>query len=310
MRRQEITDGWGAPSEHIERADTPRATTKDTAQRMLDSDEADSMPQDDLLECIARYQDDRGDIPLRNRIIMSNIRLVRNMARRQLGRCPALDIDDLTDEGVFGLMNAIETFDPEKGEFHPYAARLIGQAVKQAIVSGGSVIRRPMWQYDLYGKALRFQSAFLREHGMSPTTEEIAEGIKVPTEKVQDCLAAKAHSAVISENVSVGPWDHNAFTIEACDFSLAPPERALAKDKALTEDARYARYRETLASLKVSDRDKEVFERRLCLNGYPRHKNLGEIGNLFAISPSRVQQIASRVARKLGFALKDWEDRD
>ncbi len=313
MGRQTITDGYGAPSEHIALADRPRAETKDTARRMLDSKEADSLPHDELLEHIARYQRDREDIASRNRALMSNLRLVRKIARTYLGRCPNFEIDDLMDEGVLGLMNAIETFDRARapdGEFHPYAARLIRQAIKEAIVYSGQDIRRSRRQYDLYGKIAKFQSLFLRTHGIPPSTQEIAEGIGVPIHRVQDCLVVKAASVVISETVVTNVMDRDPFTIEPRFPGPTPFEWILAKERSVTDAALHERYLATLRDLNVSDRDREIFERRVCLNGYPRYKSLKEIGELFDLSGSSIQQISSRVARRLSFALKDWGSDD
>ncbi len=207
-------------------------------------------------------------------------------------------------------MNAIETFNPEEGPFHPYAARLVRQAIKDGIIYSGQDIRRARWQYNLYGKIERFQSLFLRTHGISPSIEEIAKGIEVAVPKVRDCLVAKAGSRVVSETVATNAKSGEAFTVDPCFPGPTPLERLLAKENTCTEEALHARYLATLRDLRISDRDREIFERRLCLNGYPPYRHVDEIAGLFGLSASSIRSITSRVAHKLGFALEGWGSDD
>src|SRR5690242_10247388 len=81
-----------------------------------------------------------GDQEARQRIIIANLRLVMNIAKKYVGR--GLPLADLIQEGNFGLMRAVEKFDPSRGhKFSTYATWWIRQAILRGIGDIGRTIR-------------------------------------------------------------------------------------------------------------------------------------------------------------------------
>src|ERR1700704_6480250 len=84
----------------------------------------------------------QGDLRARRLLIEAHLPLVRSIARQQLR--PGLELRDLTQEGVIGLIQAIDKFDPHRRvRFATYASWWVRQAIQRAIVDGGRTIRLP-----------------------------------------------------------------------------------------------------------------------------------------------------------------------
>ena len=81
-------------------------------------------------EQIAIYQQS-GEIALRNEIVLNNMGLVRSCAMSMRNMyIKHGDTDDVINEGVLALMDAIESFDPAKGaKFETYASLKIRGAI-------------------------------------------------------------------------------------------------------------------------------------------------------------------------------------
>lgn len=85
----------------------------------------------------------QGDIPSRDAMIVHNLRLVMNLARRYEHR--GLSLLDLVSEGNIGLMRAVDKFDPTKGfRFSTYATWWIRQAIERAVMNHARTVRIPI----------------------------------------------------------------------------------------------------------------------------------------------------------------------
>lgn len=115
----------------------------------------------------------------RDLIVYGNARLVVSIALRFRGR--GLDLMDLMQEGQFGLMRAIEKFDPDMGfRFSTYATSWVRQAMSRAIANhnGRGAMRLPVHVQEhlsfIKGELLFFH----RKHGCWPTDLELYKAIK------------------------------------------------------------------------------------------------------------------------------------
>ena len=116
-------------------------TEKDLVSFYLeDIKEYDILNKDEELSLLKKAKS--GDIEARERLILCNLRLVVNVAKKYGNK--GLSFIDLISEGNFGLIHAIEKFDVEKGyRFSTYAVWWIKQAISKAIISKGREIRIP-----------------------------------------------------------------------------------------------------------------------------------------------------------------------
>src|SRR3954447_19327391 len=116
-----------------------RATGAEILRRLhrLDSTERKDPALDGLAAAAAR-----GDAAARERLVAGLLPLVRRTARRYAG--PDLDTADLIQEGVLGVLRALQRFDADRGvPFTAYAGWWIRQAMQQAVAEQSRAVRLP-----------------------------------------------------------------------------------------------------------------------------------------------------------------------
>ena len=95
------------------------------------------------IELILRAQ--KGDVYARNKLIESNINLIKKIAAKSI-QTSVLTDNDLIQEGIFGLLNAIEKFNPQIGaKFSTYASWWIKQAMFKAISEQSYAFNVPVY---------------------------------------------------------------------------------------------------------------------------------------------------------------------
>jgi RNA polymerase primary sigma factor len=228
-----------------------------------------------------------GDASAREALMNSNVRLVASVARRYMGR--GLSIEDMMQEGMVGLLRAIDKFDYLRGyRFSTYATHWIRQAISRAIANQARSIRLPAHVVDSLSRLGRARETLSRQLGRSPTCGEMAAESGIPEDRVRQLVAWAR--LPLSLDCPVG--DDGAATFGefvAAGDDAEPVGRAL---QAATHD-------EILASLDcLSPRERAVIVLRFGLgDNVPR--TLQETGRSLNMTRERARQIEADALAKL-----------
>jgi RNA polymerase primary sigma factor len=128
---------------------------------------------------------ERGDLAAKERMINANLRLVVSQARRYQGH--GLPMEDLVQEGMLGLIRAVEKFDWRRGfKFSTYGTLWIRQALQRGLQNHGRTIRLPVHVAQRQTKVRKVEGELSIKLGREPTDDEIAAEAKLPVEEVAE----------------------------------------------------------------------------------------------------------------------------
>jgi RNA polymerase primary sigma factor len=215
---------------------------------------------------------ERGDFEAKERMVNSNLRLVVSIAKHYRGQ--DVPLTDLIQEGILGLIRAVEKFDWRRGlKFSTYATPWIRQSIERGIAYKARTIRIPVHVLQRERKIRRSVPVLVARYGREPTDDELASEVELPVHQVRE--VREAARTVTSLDRPVGEEDGASLgelfpsdeeepveevdrevreqVVQRAVSELPPPEREiLCRRYGLTDDRRPQTVEQVVRSLGVS----------------------------------------------------------
>jgi RNA polymerase primary sigma factor len=231
-----------------------------------------------------------GDLAAKERMICANLRLVVSVARQYSAHAVGIPFLDLVQEGMLGLIRAVEKFDYRRGHrFSTYATWWIRQAVERARDGKADTIRLPVNIVRKQRKVTKAETQLAAELDRPPTDEEIAVAAGLTLSEVLTVRASARTVASLDRQVGDGVDDASLGDLLG-DDGPSPDELV---ERRIEADA----LRAALAELPA--RERVVVGMRYGLGG-AEPAPLREIGQRMGLTPERVRQIESAALLRLG----------
>lgn len=185
-------------------------------------------------DLVAQYlRDPRAD--LKDLIVVHYAPMVERIARRFKG---VEHVDDLTQVGYIGLLNALSKYDPQTGvRFNTYATHLVVGEIKHFLRDRSQTIRQPAWLQELRHKVQKASTSIQAETGTAPTERQIAEHIGVSESAVGEVFATQDLLRVGSLDVSPMDDEDSESDIDRLDSAQFCPGQLSVEDRVVLETA-------------------------------------------------------------------------
>jgi RNA polymerase primary sigma factor len=225
----------------------------------------------------------------RARLVESFMPLIGSVARIY-AHTPTVDRSELMQEGVVGMLRALERYDPDRGTpFWAYASWWVRQAMQQVV----SELSRPVVLSD---RALRqlahvreARRSFARAHAREPSVQELAAASELTLEQLHRLSVAERPSRGLQEPIDDTTGGGATFGDTLCDPRGEEEYEELGVRMGATEVPRLLE--------QLSDRERGVVEGRYGL--LSQELTLRELGETMGISAERVRQIEQTALEKM-----------
>lgn len=230
-----------------------------------------------------------GDKKAREKLVNANLRFVVSVAKKYRGQ--GLPLEDLVDEGNYGLIVAVDKFEPEKGyHFISYAVWWIRQSILKALAEQSRPVRLPLNRSNELIQITRAQSQLMHKNQKSePTVAEIAKEAGLDEKLVKDLLAITKDMVSFDSPLKSDEEGESSLADFIEDNSQSPEDEMV--NKTMESDIK------GLLSV-LNDKERDIIVKRYGFNG-EEPRSLKSIGDEYNLTKERIRQIEKSALLKL-----------
>ena len=310
-----IRKGLNLPSISIEKIGPRRRKrrfvhTCSPTEKVAGSEEVDPIPKDMSRPAVGKYQFDRrkilsaeeeqelwfawrnaGDISARDLIVRCHLKYVMTIAKMMKRSDSSLDV--LVAEGNYGLLRAVNKFEPERGlRFVTYAAYWIRAAISNYKQLSRTIINKPLVSNSILFKIRRERARALNAVGndSEAITRFVSEKVGLPVSKIHDVL-----QRLDCHDVSLDSKVFSDSTLTMVDALVAPTP---TPDERLEWRGKMRMEKDDISNALsvLQPREKFIVEQRFMIDDPP---SLAELGVKLGVTRERVRQLEERTVKKL-----------
>ncbi|MFT4976416.1 MAG: RNA polymerase sigma factor for flagellar operon FliA [Myxococcota bacterium] len=225
----------------------------------------------------------------REELILSYHPLVRTIACRMARRLPpSVDVDELINVGMIGLIDAVDRFDPERGvPFKSYAEIRVQGAMIDALRHDDWVPRSVRRKSNRLDEA---RTRLSRRLGRDPSREEMATALETTVEQYENLVRDARITRLISLDVST------------TDDGRTPLVESISRNDANAEDQMGSEQLKELITYAVNCLPEK--ERVAVTKYYLQGLTLRQIGAILGVTESRACQLRGQGIKRLKFRLR------
>lgn len=228
----------------------------------------------------------KGDHAALEKLTKANLRFVVSVAKQYQNQ--GLSLPDLINEGNLGLIRAAQKFDETRGfKFISYAVWWIRQSILQALAEQSRIVRLPLNQVGSLNKITKEMSRFEQENERRPSTEELAERLDMPVDKVSDTIQVSGRH--ISVDAPFVEGEDNSL-LDVLNNEDSPMADANLNQESLSKEV-------DRALCQLYDRERDIIKMFFGIGC--QEMTLEEIGVKFDLTRERVRQIKEKAIRRL-----------
>lgn len=263
------------------------------------------LTEDEVKELAGRVK--KGDLEARNKLVQRHLQVVISIAK-SYPRQPALDFEDLIQEGNIGLIEAAERYEFQaESNFGAYASWWIHARIRTAIRKKADAVRIPDGVYYPQQKARNAAKDFKIKFGRDPSEEELAEFLGLSREKV-GIILQQMRFTPDTKNIARldGVIDSNGqHPIELHeiipDRGQLTPEQLIQAKGELEQAGKRLRMIKRLVKLALTDKEASVFLMRFGLDDDSLElKSMNNIKKQLLLSMGVIKMTLFRTRPKIG----------
>lgn len=233
-----------------------------------------------------------GDKECIDLLITSNLRFVISVAKQYQGK--GIPLVDLIQDGILGLIESIDKFEPDKGfRFISYAVWWIRQSIIKSISEQCRTIKLPMSQIITLNKINKLNEKYEQSEGRISSYEELENEADIDFSKAN--LAITSNLRTMSLDTPFNDEDVSSL------IDVVPNNDSENPDSELVNNNISEKIIEVLN--KLSYREQDVIKMSFGIGMFPMQNE--EIANRFGITSERVRQIIKEALEKIRLEYSD-----